>query len=479
MGAFKNLLIDTLGRRKDNFDWRSTQPPLDLDVVENVCVLHHNVKNGDAILMSMLVDALAKARPDLPIYVAAPSAFAAYWSSHPAVSRVIPLDIRFGPHLFRAFKAWFVARSWRRKIGIDVVVSFHPFARLEQFALLRSLKARATVGFNKDIYRLFDYSLEEHRHGVDLSPIATRTQSVLKLFDRDMAIEDLRPHLPFDPSDEALASGTLSALTIEGPKVLVNAYGAGKEKRLTPASIRRIVDAIRHTGHDGPIYVSVPRGSQGPYEAALLGARAGAATKVLGPQGGGLAALCALVSAVDVVISPDTAVGHIAAAFRKPQVSLFARRGSVPVIWKPLNRAVHRPGASRRRDPSTTSIGAEVERAIEAAGPPRHSPRRPRTRALDPSARPRGREHPSLRRGRLLRSDGLATPPRREPPPHARKRAAHVLRVLPRRGSPLPPDSLSRCEARFGWALFRSSASILRTSNAKSLTAAVASRIRP
>ena len=365
MGAFKNLLIDTLGRRKDNFDWRSTQPPLDLGAIENVCVLHHNVKNGDAILISMLVDALAKARPDLPIYVAAPSAFSAYWSSHPAVYRVLPLDIRFGPHLFRAFKAWFVASSWRRRIGIGVAVSFHPFARLEQFALLRSMKARATIGFNKDIYRLFDYSLEEHRHGVDLSPIATRTRSVLKLFGRDIALDELRPHLPFGPSDEALARETLSALPLDGSKVLVNAYGAGKEKRLTPASIKRIVEAIRHSGHDGAVYVSVPRGSEAQYEAALKGERRSAMTKVMGPQGGGLAALCALVSAVDVVISPDTAVGHIAAAFRKPQVSLFARRGSVPVIWKPLNErciALVPPVGENVNDVDW----CEVERAIRS-----------------------------------------------------------------------------------------------------------------
>ena len=59
----QNVLIDVLGRRKDNFDWRCSQPPSDLASIGTFCILHHNKKAGDAILISLLVDALARLVP--------------------------------------------------------------------------------------------------------------------------------------------------------------------------------------------------------------------------------------------------------------------------------------------------------------------------------------------------------------------------------------------------------------------------------
>ncbi|GEM_PF-2767777 len=329
----QNVLIDMLGRRKDKSDWRCSQPSVDLASVETFCILHHNNKAGDAILISLLVDALARARPELKIYVGATAEFAAYWSKHPDVAEVIVYDAgRRRPALQRARQALRAAFGWRDRF--DVAVLFQPFARLEHFALLRFLRPRILIGFNKDVYRLFDYSLEEHRQGVDLQPIAMRTRSIMRVFGVEVDPTDLRPHVPFGSEDEARALEAL-APSSPGPRLLLNAYGAAPSKRLSPASVARIVAEARHAGHRGPIFVSVPRGKERDYEAAL-GEPMGRDVKVLGPMEG-LSPLCALVASVDLVVSPDTAVGHIAAAFRKPQVCLFACRGSVPVTWRPLS----------------------------------------------------------------------------------------------------------------------------------------------
>ncbi len=334
MNVFETVLIDILGRRKDNFDWRGRQPRLDLERIESVCILHHNEKLGDAILISLVIDALARARRDLRIFVGASTSFAEYWSQHPAVERVIVYDLgRDRPLLSRAHYGLRVAKTWSGQF--DVVVSFLPFARFEHFAFLRKLKPRTLVGFNKEIYQLFDYSLEEHRQGVDLAPIAMRARSVMRLFGREVDVEDLRPHVPFGPAAERQVREALASPCQAGTKLLINAYGAVSSRQFTPASVRRMVEEVRRSGHQGPIVVSAPAGAEGDYEAVLSGEESGA-TQVVGPQEG-LSSLFAFVASMDVVVSPDTAIGHVAAAFRKPQICLFKRRDSVSEIWKPLN----------------------------------------------------------------------------------------------------------------------------------------------
>ena len=329
-----NLLIDWLGRRDDALDWRGGLRTMDLDTVENVCILHHNHKAGDAILLSLLIDALARARPGLRILVGASESFGEYWRNHPDVEEVIPFDLgRRASGLLRLKHGWKTALAWRDRL--DVVVSFHSLVRIEHLALLRLLRPKTVIGFNKDAYRLFDYSLEEHRYGVDLAPVAAKACSVMRLFGHKVNVAQLRSHLPRDLSDDAKASETLAPLLGTGPRILLNAYGAGAEKRLTPESIRLIVHALRKAGNVGPILVSVPAHQEPVYRVALDNTGVREVT-VMGPQGG-LPALCALVAAVDAVVSPDTAVGHIAACLDKPQICLFARRGNIPTIWRPLN----------------------------------------------------------------------------------------------------------------------------------------------
>ena len=144
-----NLLIDWIGRRDDALDWRGSLRTLDLDDVENVCILHHNHKAGDAILLSLLIDGLARARPDLRILVGASDSFREYWRSHPHVAEVIPFDLgRRASGLLRLKHGCETALAWRGRL--DVVVSFHSLVRIEHFALLRLLRPKTIVGFNKD-----------------------------------------------------------------------------------------------------------------------------------------------------------------------------------------------------------------------------------------------------------------------------------------------------------------------------------------
>ena len=313
MRILNALLVDLLGRRKDDFNWRRRTDVEMIDGVESVLILHLSDKIGDAVVYSRLVDAFVRARAGLRVAVGTTARFAPYWGSHPGVGEVVVLPPSRGKGILRAYRA-----GRRHRGRFDVVVSFDSFALPDHFALLRGLRARVTVGFNKHPYRIFDHSLEEGRHGVYARGVATRIESVMRVFGVEVRAEDLPAHVPLTPSDRPSAPGT---------KLLFHTYGEGKGRVLPPETIARAVDALRGAGFDGPILVGVPKGGSADF---------GAGTQALEPLAN-LDALFALVAGVDAVVATDTSVGHIAAALGKPQLALFTAEPNLAVAWRPLN----------------------------------------------------------------------------------------------------------------------------------------------
>ena len=374
MFFIKRLLVDHWGRRKDNFDWRVRQGPLDLNAVKSVLILHLNSKLGDSLVISLLVDAFARERPDLAIDVGTTSEYVEYWRRHPNVRAVetFPgskrLMRRMGRRISEARKAGISSKG-----RYDVVVSFEPYASPDHFALLRALAAPVVIGFNKLPYRLFTYSLEERRHTVPLSAssVAMRTARVLEVFDREIDIRELAFHAPFYEEDER-AVRSLVETSVPGPKLLFNTYGASHEKRLSPASIAKAVREIRRAGHAGPIFLSVPPRQEGVTMNSLQKEGLETGVSTIKPVAD-FFKLFALVSAVDWVVSPDTAVGHIAAAFGKPQVCLFARQGTIPVAWKPFSdrcESVVSTSGKNVNDLQWDAFGTATQRALAFLGKP-------------------------------------------------------------------------------------------------------------
>lgn len=344
MKFLKRMLVDLWGRRDDDFNWRRHTVPLDPATVRSALILHLNDKLGDAVIDSLLIDALAQHRPEIAVSVGTTGGFERFWRSHPHVRNVEIFPPSKGRSaLGRVPAARRAGRALRGRY--DLVVSFESFAQPDHFALLRALAPKALVGFDKNRFRLFDYSLDEGRHGVEARPIVGKVASIMRVLGEEIDPARLRPHVPFGLEDERAIRPLLDRLDRPGPRLLLHAYGSGPLKTLSPESVSRWVAELRRAGHEGPIWVGVPEGRQTAYEAASLGE----GVAVLGPTPDAFG-LIALVAAMDLVVAPDTSVGHIAAALGKPQIVLFPGEANVPRVWRPLNERcvvlVAPPGAS-------------------------------------------------------------------------------------------------------------------------------------
>ena len=332
MKLLKQILVDLWGKRDDDFNWRKDQGPLDPSQVRRVLLLHLNEKLGDAVIDSLLVDAFARTHPEIAVSVGTTLPYERYWRAHPHVADVALFPPSKGRSaLARISPARRAARAWRGRF--DVVVSFESFAQPDHFALLRALAPRWMVGFHKNRFRLFDYSLDEGRHGVMARPIFSKIASVMRVFGDEIAPESLGFHTPFGPEDEAGIAPTLARLPGEGMRVYLHAHGTGGSKRLSPGKVVELIEEVRAQDENLRVWVGVPEEGASDYESALSG---NGDVAVVPPLPDAFA-LFAFVGAMDLVVAPDTSVGHIAAALRKPQVVLFAGETNVPRVWRPLN----------------------------------------------------------------------------------------------------------------------------------------------
>ena len=356
MQTLKNLLIDRLGRRQDGYGWREFETALDMEAVRTLCLLHTDAKLGDAIVNSLLVDAFAKARPEIEITIGTTQAFAPYWDAHPAVERtvVFPDRDKGGP-FGRLRGVRDAAEPWKGRF--DILVSFDSYAQLDNFALIDALRPKRVIGFNKGPYRLFDISLDDARHGIQRRHISSRLEWLLKTFRIDLPLAELEFHVPFGSLEEKEVDSVA-----QGPRpwMLLNSYGAAASRSLTPASVGRMLEILEWPG---TVFLSVPAGKEGEF--ALGDPRV-----VVIPPLSGFTALFALVARMDAVVSPDSAVAHIAAAFDLPQICLFKDRVYNPVVWRPMSErceVVLSQGGEDVNDLDWAEFDTATRRAFELA----------------------------------------------------------------------------------------------------------------
>jgi ADP-heptose:LPS heptosyltransferase len=202
--------------------------------------------------------------------------------------------------------------------------------------------------------------------------------------------------VPADATDLRLAPPRQVRRGRPGAPVLVHP-GARFGAKCWPARrFGELAAALNRAGH--PVLVTGTAG-----EHSLAGAVAGAAgladSRVLAGRTD-LEQLCALVAGAELVISGDTGIAHLAAAFGTPSVTLFGPVG--PEQWGPPSDGPHVAlgDATVRRgdpfaddpDPALLAIGVgDVLRAAAAARALARPERRQRVRAVAPTTVRAGR----------------------------------------------------------------------------------------
>lgn len=210
-------------------------------------------------------------------------------------------------------------------VVIDMGDKLSPFHLL----FLKTLNAGNIVGFNKKGFNIYNKSLDYL--GFD-HHITARYRLLMQSFGFDSFSTDYDIHI-----DNAVRHdvSTFMANIDAGVKIVVNPFAADKRRDMSPEQLSLLIEKVKNRWHDAAIVLigDPARVSQLSYLDAIINPFST------------LASACEIVHQADMVISPDTAVVHIAAAWKKPLISLYGN----DIHGEYINSKVWGPGYENAR----------------------------------------------------------------------------------------------------------------------------------
>jgi lipopolysaccharide heptosyltransferase II len=282
---------------------------------------------GDLVLTTGAIRQIAASRPEMEVDVLARASVAPVLEHLPFIRHVIPFDVTATR---RHPPPGLLARV--RRQGYDVVVdgmSFRHATPTSSVLLLAAAGAPYRVGLASTRNR-FLYNLP-------VDPVPARHYAeqcaILALpFGLDFDTTDWRPRLAVSNEERGAAAMKWSGLG-RGLRLFVNITAADRYKEWPD---ERMVAVLRRVRADHASLRVIVSGA--PDQGARLARVAEAAGVTWSTQP--LRGAMALVATADLVLSPDTGIVHIAAAFDRPTVSLHKRNTRMWTPYRVPSRAV-------------------------------------------------------------------------------------------------------------------------------------------
>ena len=307
-------------------------------------------KLGDMIMCSGILREIARAHPSMTIDVLTTPPNAPALENLPFVREVIFHERGKRPGLIA------LARRLKRS-RYDVVIDglvWRPSVSSYTTKLMIASRARWRIGSAG--------RPNEFAYNVPVPPPATRyaehhVDHLARLaspFGLGAADGDWRPVIALTTSEGRGAEFRWRAIDALGPRVIVNLSAGHPERRWPDDRFARLLVHLRRRVPNAAIMVVGLAVEQASVErlAALVHA-----TPVI-PT---VRELFALVGSADLVVTPDTAVAHVASAFVRPTLTLLRRRAEYH-IWVPYRT----PGRNVFGDEELTLEGLPAERVIAA-----------------------------------------------------------------------------------------------------------------
>lgn len=194
-----------------------------------------------------------------------------------------------------------------KKEGFDIVIDLSDDVSLKRIILVYKINAKITIGFNKSKYPMYTTSVDFVNKDVH---ITERHKTVLSLLGLDSS--DYKYFLGVSRNDEKIISDVLSP---KGLKYVIalNPLTSSKDKDFSQQQVREIIEYIK-SNYQGVGIILV-----GQYEKISKFKN----DECIVFHESTISLATAIVKKVDLVITPDTSIVHLARIFNKKMVAVY------------------------------------------------------------------------------------------------------------------------------------------------------------
>lgn len=272
------------------------------------------------ILTTPAFSAIKRRYPDCELHVLCSTINSAVIKNNPFVDKILTYEKK----PISSFK---LILKLRNEYDIYFDPKDHYSTESALFAKLS--KSNKKVGFKKDKSSPFNIGVDQHLKKIHFSDLI---KSQLKHIDVEIANDHPKPELFTTDASDNYVDGFLSG--IDGKKVIIN-ISASKENKMWPNE--RWIEFINSNKENDVHFIL----SYAPPEKERAEKILFACNDLIEFRSRTLNDVISLVRRSDCVISIDTALVHIAAAFNTPIVTLFGGPEKEYVKWKALSDIEH------------------------------------------------------------------------------------------------------------------------------------------
>jgi ADP-heptose:LPS heptosyltransferase len=289
----KNYFIKTLRMRLAKLAWDyRVRKPFSHQNLHKVLLLRDDDKIGDMVVSTSLIRDLAKNGYKVDVLATPMNLSVIRYNPH-----VRKIHLTSSPNIITDLKSE----------NYDLVIDMGDKISPRSLKFLRHIQGKNVIGFNKQQYNIYNKSIVYSGYE---SHITERYAVLMRSMNLSNFSTNYDLHYPESLAQEA--DTFLKGLGYE-KFILINPFAADSRRELSSMQLNEVLSSLRSLypetaiivlDHLSRIELELPTGVFiNPFNT--------------------IPSVTALISQVDLVISPDTSIVHIAATFNKPLIALY------------------------------------------------------------------------------------------------------------------------------------------------------------
>lgn len=295
-----------------------------------IVLVRWDAKLGDAIVSSWFFEALRQARPGIQVEVITTPAMAWLFRDHLGADHVYECSKRAG--------YWQLARLARDIGSIECLVHFSKALKMKDLFFLSRVRSQHIAGLDDDL-ECIDIKLGarcQGMHFVEKFGQLAHALGATRL--------NTRYRIPYLAEHEAAVAEFWPS---SRPVIAINGYGSGGSRRLTPASMHRLISLVHQQIPEADCCLLFAPDSRD--EVMALCQELNSGRLFCYPASTHIADAIAQIRRAAALISVDTATVHIAVGLDKPVFGLYNPDAENLQDWGPrhplaetlLSKATH------------------------------------------------------------------------------------------------------------------------------------------
>ena len=290
---------------------------LEFNKIKKLLFLRYDGKIGDYIVTSWIYREIKKQRPDIEIDIVGISKNEKLFLNNKNVNRFYKLKKSKKPFMY------FLAKKLRAE-NYDVIIDPTEHLRKRDIFFIKNIKAKVVFGYDKEEINIFDKNIGNN---------SKRMKEVYAEILEQLGFSNLNMdyEIPLDKKAEEKVDKYLEKKKIDN-YIVVNFFGAAKNKKINNENAIKLIDVLHMKYKDKKIIILDSPSDRKALDNILKNVLDN--ERVYFYPNSTIFEAIEIIKKSILVVSPDTAIIHIADGFDKKIISFYKNEKITYDKWK-------------------------------------------------------------------------------------------------------------------------------------------------